>query len=151
MSKNLPCIKVNDNTLDHLRDYFFNNYKGEEFSIILKGSFYIKFYAGNRYVKFLVSQELDNTVITSVDDNNNKKPISIIIHDNKFAYDYKENCYMAKASVVTQIIGQEDKIEKFEKELSDLFSYIVVFFANEQENIPYSLVYNKTKKKQKNW
>ena len=56
MSKNLPCIKLNDDAINALRDYFFNNYKGEEFPVILKGNFIIKLFGSNREFKILVKQ-----------------------------------------------------------------------------------------------
>lgn len=149
MSKTLPCISVNDNDINYLRDYFFNTYKGEKFPIILKGSFYIEIFKDTRHVKFLISQVDDNTSITLMDENGNKKPISIIINGNKFIYDEKENSFIANTSVVTSISGFIPNIERYELELTDLYSYIVLFFSYEQENIPYSVVVCESKKKKK--
>ena len=43
MNKILSTISIDDEALNPLRDYFFNNYRGEKFEIILKGEFYIEY------------------------------------------------------------------------------------------------------------
>lgn len=150
MSKNLPCININDEAIDALRDYFFNNYKGEQFPVILKGSFYINYFdnQGN-YSKFLVSQEEENTIIYPISSNDKKESLKVIIHDNKLRYDFENKCYIANTSLFTYINGNEKELNEYEKCLTDIFSYLVVFFSREQADIPYSISFNNNSKKKR--
>lgn len=149
MSRTLPCINVNDDAIDALRDYFFNNYTGEMFSVILKGKFYINYFnnQGN-HAKFLVTQEEEKTTIYPVSSNNKKEPFKLIIHNNKLSYDFENNCYIAKSSLVAYSDINVEVFNEYERCLTDIFSYLVIFFSKEGADVPYSFSFNR-KGKQK--
>lgn len=149
MSKNLPCIKINDNAINGLRDYFFNNYNGEEFPLILKGCFYIEVLDNNKHsYKILVQQGKEDTYLTLLSGKDEITIAKAILHNNKLKYYKQEHAYITTSSI--KIFCEEFKhvLIEFEKEVTDIFSYLVVFFSREKDTIPYNVsFYTKGKKK----
>lgn len=81
MNKILSTISIDDEALNPLRDYFFNNYRGEKFEIILKGEFYIEYKLCDKVQKFYVKQEESLTKISLATDNISNG-IILMIHNN---------------------------------------------------------------------
>lgn len=149
MNKILSTISIDDEALNPLRDYFFNNYRGEKFEILLKGEFYIEYKLCGKIQKFYVHQEENITKITLITDNMSND-IVLIIHNNKFSYDNENNCYIANTSMwMKREIYNDALCHEYEKMLTDIFSYIAVFFNNERKSIP-CITKNVVKSKKKN-
>ena len=135
MNKILSTISIDDEALNPLRDYFFNNYRGEKFEIILKGEFYIEYKLCDKVQKFYVKQEESLTKISLATDNISNG-IILMIHNNQFSYDNENNCYIANTSIwFKREIYNEVLCHEYEKMLTDIFSYIVVFFKYENKVI----------------
>lgn len=149
MNKILSTISIDDEALNPLRDYFFNNYRGEKFEIILKGEFYIEYKLCDKVQKFYVKQEENLTKISLATDNISNG-IILMIHNNQFSYDNENNCYIANTSIwFKREIYNEVLCHEYEKMLTDIFSYIAVFFKYENKSIP-CVTKNIVKSKKKN-
>lgn len=73
-----------------------------------------------------------------------------MIHNNQFSYDNENNCYIANTSIwFKREIYNEVLCHEYEKMLTDIFSYIVVFFKYENKSIP-CVTKNIVKSKKKN-
>lgn len=149
MNKILSTISIDDEALNPLRDYFFNNYRGEKFEIILKGEFYIEYKLCDKVQKFYVKQE-ENLTKISIATDNISNGIILMIHNNQFSYDNENNCYIANTSIwFKREIYNEVLCHEYEKMLTDIFSYIAVFFKYENKSIP-CVTKNIVKSKKKN-
>lgn len=150
MSKNLPCIKLDDNAINGLRDYFFNNYNGEEFPLILKGRFYIEVFDDRKHsFKILVEQGTEDTSLTLLSEKGEIIIEKTILYGNKLKYDEKKHSYITTSSIEISCKEFKRIFIMFEKEVTDIFSYVAVFFNKEKNTIPYK-VFSYTKGKKKN-
>lgn len=147
MARNLPCINIQDSAIDGLRDYFINNYRGEKFPKILKTQFYIQIIDEEILTKFLVDQGEEFTKITPILENDKKEDLTVVILNDNMIYDEEYDCYFANTYIEsTQYSVLDEKLIGFQKLIADIFSYTVIFFNKESNDIQFTISNCKTKK-----